>query len=311
MSLVNFNNKTKAYIALAAVSFFWGTTYLAITIGLEEGEGKVHGLFMSAVRQSLAGIILVGWMLMRGVKLPPKKIMLQLALIGFMLLCLGNGLATWAMQYIPSGLGSVMSAIGPVFIAIFSYFLVGRFRWTYRLILGMLLGLVGVMGISFDYLEAFLNPDFTFGIILNMLATLIWSLGSVFAAKWKPNINLMMGAGLQMIFGGAAMWIIVLIVGVNNLVSGPLGFEFWSSIAYLIIFGSFISYSAFMYTLENLPAAQASIYAYINPVVAVILGWWILHEKLNWVTIVSMLTVILGVYLVNSSFLKEKKQKEI
>jgi drug/metabolite transporter (DMT)-like permease len=227
-----------------------------------------------------------------------------------MLLCLGNGLATWAIQYIPSGLGSVMSAIGPVFIAIFSYFLVGKFRWSPLLIIGMLLGMIGVMGISFDYLEDFLNPNFTFGIILNILATLIWSLGSVFAAKWKPNINLMMGAGLQMLFGGAATWIIVLIIGVDNLVIGPIGFKFWGSIAYLIIFGSFISYSAFMYTLENLPAAQASIYAYINPVVAVLLGWMILSEKLNLITILSMLTVILGVYLVNSSFLKEKRKKE-
>ena len=311
MSSVKLSNKTKAYIALAAVSFFWGTTYLAITIGLDGGDGKVHGLFMSALRQSLAGIILVGWMLLSGVKLPPRKTLGQLAIIGFMMLCLGNGLATWAMQYIPSGLGSVMSAVGPVFIAVFSYFLVEKFRWSARLIFGMLLGLIGVMGISFDYLEAFLNPRFSFGILLNMLATLVWSLGSVFAAKWKPNVHLMMGAGIQMLFCGVIMWIIVLIIGVDNLVSGPITLKFWGSIVYLIIFGSLISYSAFMYTLENLPAAQASLYAYINPVVAVFFGWWILSEKLNWITIASMLTVILGVYLVNSSFNKEKKKKEL
>jgi drug/metabolite transporter (DMT)-like permease len=121
----------------------------------------------------------------------------------------------------------------------------------------------------------------------------------------------MMGAGLQMLFGGTIMWIIVLIIGVDNLVTGEITLKFWGSIVYLIIFGSLISYSAFMYTLENLPAAQASLYAYINPVVAVIFGWWILNEKLNWVTIASMLTVILGVYLVNSSFNIEKKRKEL
>jgi drug/metabolite transporter (DMT)-like permease len=98
---------------------------------------------------------------------------------------------------------------------------------------------------------------------------------------------------------------------VDNLVTGEITLKFWGSIVYLIIFGSLISYSAFMYTLENLPAAQASLYAYINPVVAVIFGWWILNEKLNWVTIASMLTVILGVYLVNSSFNIEKKRKEL
>jgi drug/metabolite transporter (DMT)-like permease len=310
MNNIKFDSRTKALVALALVSFFWGTTYLAITIGLGDGAGQIHGLFMSAVRQSIAGFILVAWMLLSGVKMPKAKTMLQLAVIGTLMLCMGNGLATWAMQYIPSGLGSVMSASGPVFIAVFSHFLIAKVNWSPMLIIGMALGVLGVMGISFDYLEEFLNPNFTFGIILNLAATLVWALGSVFAAKWKPNVHLMMGAGLQMIFGGAFLWLIVGIIGINNLVSGPLGWNFWGSIAYLIVFGSLISYSAFMYTLEHLPAAQASLYSYINPVVAVLLGWWILNENLNWITIVSMLTTVLGVYFVNTSFQIQYRKKK-
>ena len=174
----------------------------------------------------------------------------------------------------------------------------------------MLLGVVGVMGISFDYLDDFLNPNFAFGILLNLIATLVWSFGSVLAAKWKPNVHLMMGAGLQMLFGGAVMWVIVGIIGIDNLVTAPLTWNFWGSIIYLIIFGSLISYSAFMYTLEHLPPAQASIYAYINPIVAVLLGWWLLNENLNWITITSMLTTVLGVYLVNTTF-QQQRRKEI
>lgn len=309
MKNIQITPKAKAFIALSLVCFFWGTTYLAISIGLGEGADNVHGIFMAAVRQSLAGVILVVWMLLSGVKLPSRKTFIQLSVIGLMLLCIGNGAATWSMQYIPSGLGSVMSAVGPVFIAIFSHFLVEKLKWSAMLVIGMALGVIGVMGISFDYLEAFINPNFSFGITLNMIATLVWSLGSVFAAKWKPDVHLIMGVGIQMLIGGAAMWIIVAFVGIDKMVTGPLGWNFWGSIAYLIIFGSLISYSAFIYTLKHLPPAQASLYAYVNPVVAVLLGWWILNENLNWITISSMLTVILGVYLVNTSFQKQKRKK--
>ncbi len=302
----------KAFIALALVSFFWGTTYLAIRLGLgEEESGQVHGIFLSAVRQSLAGLLLVGFLLLTGVKLPARKTMFQLAILGILLLSVGNGLATWALQYIPSGLGSVMSATGPIFIAIFSHFIVEKVRWSPRLIGGMLLGWIGIMGISYDYLEALLNPKFAFGIALNMSATIIWSLGSVYAAKWKPSVHLLMGAGLQMLFGGAVTWAVVGIVGIDNLVTTPLGPSFWWSIAYLIVFGSFISYSAFIYTLEKLPPAQASLYAYINPVVAVVLGWIVLSEPLSPMTAFAIGITILGVYWVNTAFQTQRRRRSL
>lgn len=310
MGKLNISPRNKAFIALALVSFFWGTTYLAIRIGVgKEESGQVHGLFLSAVRQSIAGVLMVGFLLLTGVKLPNRKTMIQLAVLGILLLGIGNGLATWALQYIPSGLGSVMSATGPIFIAIFSHYIIAKVRWSARLISGMLLGLVGIMGLSYDYLEAFLNPNFAFGIGLNIMATIVWSLGAVYAAKWKPNTHLMMGAGLQMLFGGIITWSVVGIVGVNNLVQAPLGASFWWSIAYLIIFGSFIAYSAFMYTLEKLPPAQASLYSYINPIVAVLLGWVILSEELTPMTIFAILITIVGVYLVNTAFQAQRKKE--
>ena len=301
--------RNKAFIALALVSFFWGTTYLAIRIGVgKEAAGQVHGLFLSAVRQSIAGVLLVGFLLLRGIKLPPRKAMFKLAALGIILLGLANGLASWSLQYIPSGLGSVMSATCPIFIAIFSHFLINKVRWSVRLISGMLLGFVGILGLSYDYLEAFLNPNFAFGIGLNIIATILWSLGSVYAAKWKPNTHLLMGAGLQMLFGGIFTWLIVGAVGTETLVQGPLGFAFWGSIIYLVIFGSFIAYSAFMYVLENLPPTQASLYAYLNPIVAVLLGWIILNEDLTPMTVFAIAITIFGVYLVNTDYQSQRKK---
>lgn len=306
------SNRTKAYIALALVSFFWGTTYLAIRIGVGTNpDEQVHGLFLSAVRQSLAGGLLVGFMLLTGAKLPDRKTLAQLAIIGLIMLCLANGLATWSLQYIPSGLGSVMSATCPIFIALLSHFIIKPIQWSGRLVGGMLLGFVGIAGISYDYLDDFFNPVFSFGIFLNLMATFLWAVGSIYTAKWKPNTNLMLGAGLQMLFGGTGTWLIVGAVGMDKMVTFPLGWNFWGSIAYLIVFGSFIAYSSFMYTLEKLPPTQASLYAYINPIVAVLLGWIILAERLNIMVGFAIIITIVGVYLVNTAFQKQKKDDKI
>lgn len=303
------SDQTKAYIALGLVSFFWGTTYLAIRIGVgTDPAEQVHGLFLSAVRQSLAGGLLVGFMLLRGAKLPDRKTLGELAIIGLIMLCLANGFASWALQYIPSGLGSVMSATCPIFIAILSHFLIKPMQLSVRLVGGMLLGFVGIAGISYDYLDDFLNPAFSFGILLNLMATLLWAFGSIYTAKWKPNTNLMLGAGLQMLFGGLGTWGIVAVVGVDEMVTSPLGWNFWGSIAYLIVFGSFIAYTAFMYSLEKLPPTQASLYAYLNPIVAVLLGWIILAERLNLMVGFAIVVTIVGVYLVNTAFQKQKKK---
>ncbi|MCP4442981.1 MAG: EamA family transporter [Aureispira sp.] len=303
--------KAKAYIALALVSFFWGTTYLAIRIGVGTNpeEEQIHGLFLSAVRQSLAGGLLVGFMLLRGTKLPDRKTLLQLIIIGLTMLCLANGLASWALQYVPSGLSSVMSATCPIFIAILSHFLIHPVKWSPRLVGGMLLGLLGIAGLSYDYLEDFLNPAFTFGIILNLIATFLWAVGSIYTAKWKPNTNIMLGAGLQMLFGGLGTWCIVGAMGVKEMVPVPLGWDFWGSIAYLIIFGSFVAYTAFMYTLENLPPTQASLYAYLNPIVAVVLGSIVLTERVNLIMAFAIAITIVGVYLVNTDFQNQGKTK--
>ena len=295
-----------AYIALALVSFFWGTTYLATRIGVE----FAHGFLLSAVRQLTAGGCLLAFMLLRGYRLPDRKTMIQLSILGFLFLGAGNGIMTWALQYVPSGLCSVLSALSPIFVVIVSHFIIEKTRWSFRLIFGMLLGTVGVVGIFYDYLEDLLNPNFSFGIGLTLGACAIWSFASVYAAKWKPKVHLLLGASIQMIVGGLASALVVGIAGWDNMKFGDWGIEFWGSIAYLVVFGSFVAYSAFLYVLSNLPPAQASLYAYINPVVAVLLGWLLLNENLNLITVTAMGTTVAGVYLVNTAFIRNKKKQE-
>ncbi len=300
MSQYILSKSTKAFIALALVSFFWGTTYLATRIGVKSS----HGFLLSAIRMSLAGGLLTGFMLLRGHQLPKGRELLQTSIIGILLLGVGNGCMTWALQYIESGFASVLSATCPIFIVIMSHFMVAKVKWSFRLVGGMLIGFLGIVGIFSDYLNDFSNPFFAWGIVLAALATLFWCLGSIYTAKWKMKTHLLLGAGIQMFVGGIFLWGMVFAWGIDDLIFKDLGWDYWLSILYLIIFGSFVAYSAYIYVMTHLPPAQASLSAYINPIVAVLLGALLLSEKLTWITFLSMGTTILGVYLVNSAFRK-------
>jgi drug/metabolite transporter (DMT)-like permease len=292
---------TNAYVALIIVSIFWGTTYLAARIGVKH----MHGMMLAGLRQTAAGAILTAFFLLKGYKLPQIPVLSRLFVIGVLMLCGSNGLMTWAMQYIPSGLGAIISATVPIWITIFSFFLVQKTRISYQLVIGMLIGLAGIGGIFYNNLAHLMEPEYRFGVMLIALACVFWALGSVLTAKWALGINYLYGAGFQMLFSGLVMIVIATLMGQHLTVESFTG-ELWGSLLYLIFIGSLLSYSAYVFALNNLPPSLVSIYAYINPVVAVILGWLILSESLNWVMGVSCMVTLFGVYLVNNAFNKNK-----
>lgn len=296
-------SNTNAYMALVVVSIFWGTTYLASRIGVRH----MHGLMLAGLRQSIAGILLTGFFLLKGYKFPEKIILSRLFVIGVMMLCLSNGLITWAMQYIPSGLCAIIVATVPIWITIFSYFLVQRTKFTILLVTGMAVGLLGVGGIFYDYLASLTNPEFRFGILLTLVACISWAIGSVLTARWALKINFLYGAGFQMLFSGIVMTIVATMMGQSLPLDG-FNIELWGSLVYLIFIGSILGYSSYVFVLNNLPPSLASVYAYINPIVAVLLGWLILQEHLNWVTGISCLVTLGGVYMVNRAVNKNKQQ---
>ncbi|QJB32591.1 EamA family transporter [Chitinophaga oryzae] len=296
---------TNAYIALAIVSIFWGTTYLASRIGVRH----IHGIMLAGLRQSTAGLLLTGFFLLKGYKLPEKIVLSKLFVMGLLMLVGSNGLMTWAMQYIPSGLGAVISATVPIWITIFSYFLVKKTRISIQLLVGMLLGFAGVAGIFYNYLSSLMNPDFRFGIMLSVFACICWALGSVLTAKWALGVNYLFGAGFQMLFSGIVMLLIATLFMGQQLDAGTFTTELWESLLYLILVGSILSYSAYVFTLNNLPPSLASVYAYINPIVAVLLGWVLLKENLTWLMGVCSLVTVGGVYLVNDAVNKNKQKQ--
>ncbi|MGQ0739616.1 MAG: EamA family transporter [Bacteroidota bacterium] len=292
----------KAYIALALVSFFWGTTYVASRVGAQQ----MPGLFMAGVRQFISGLILVAFFLARRYKLPGLQELKRISVQGIFLLCIANGLLTWAMEYISGGLAAIIVALVPLFIALFSIWLSACAKITRWMIAGLMIGFSGVLLIFSDYLGEMQNKNFLFGVGLSLISVLSWSFGTVYTSKQKSSVNILFNVGLQMFIAGIIMLIVCGITGKYvNLVSA--GQESWVALLYLIVFGSLIAYSAFVFAISKLPPTLVSIYAYINPVVAVGLGWLLLSEKMNAIMAVGILITLAGVYVVNREFKKVKR----
>ena len=288
------------YGALAIVSFFWGTTYIASKIGTHH----MPGLFIAGVRQFISGLIMVSFFLLRGHKLPSLQEFKKIAVQGIFLLCISNGLLTWALEYITSGLGAIIAALVPMFITLFSIWLTRRAKITRPMILGMIMGFAGVVTIFYDYIGEVSHSSFLFGAGLAMLSVISWSFGTVYTSKQKPGINVLFNVGLQMLIAGIILLPVCFISGKYVNIT-HIGTTAWSALLYLILFGSLLAYSAYVVAISKLPPTLVSIYAYINPVVAVVFGWLLLNEKMNTNMILGTAITLCGVYIVNRSFKKQ------
>jgi drug/metabolite transporter (DMT)-like permease len=291
----------KAYLAVGLVSFFWGTTYVASRVGAQH----MPGLFVAGIRQFLSGLILVGFFVFRGYKIPEWSVLKKISIQGIFLLCIANGLLTWALEYISGGLAAIIVALVPLFIALFSVWLSKCTRISRWMIVGLVVGFSGIVIIFYDYLGELQNKSFVLGVILSLISVLSWSFGTVYTSKQKNSVSILFNVGLQMLIAGMIMLVVCAITGkyVNLAEAGQSS---WLALLYLIVFGSLLAYSAYVFAISKLPPTQVSVYAYINPVVAVGLGWLFLSEKMNLTILLGMMVTLAGVYLVNREFKKGK-----
>ncbi|MFN5135557.1 MAG: DMT family transporter, partial [Chitinophagaceae bacterium] len=217
-----------------------------------------------------------------------------------------NGLSTWGVKYISAGLGSIIGAIFPLWLVIIGLFS-NKEKIPTKAIVGLILGFAGVCIIFYDHLKDFLNPDFRFGIILSIIATWTWAFGSLYTKEHANKFNPYFGLGFQMAVAGISLFFISTFD--PNFVPIPkIPAVSWWSIAYLVVFGSVFAFIAYLYSLQHLPTEQASIYAYINPVVAVLLGALIFDEKVTAILIAGGAVTLYGVYLVNKAFKKSPEE---
>jgi drug/metabolite transporter (DMT)-like permease len=285
------------YIALAAVCLIWGTTYLALRIGV------LHfpPFLFTGLRQTTAGLVLLLFMMLaRKKSLPTATGILHQAIGGFFMIGLGNGLVAWAEMHIPSGIAAIICSLMPVIVILINLTINREEKPTVPIILGMGLGLAGIVMIFGENMQEFSRTEYMMGILLTFLAVLSWAGGSVWIKKNKTESDPFVNAGLQMLFGGLFMFPASL--ALDDLHAVTWSAEAVYSLLYLIVFGSIIAYTCYSFALRTLPMTIVSLYAYVNPIVAVVLGWAWLDEKLNARIGIAILITLAGIYIVNRGY---------
>jgi drug/metabolite transporter (DMT)-like permease len=290
--------KTKALFALGVVSIVWGTTWVAS----KQAVQNMPALQMAGMRQFMGGVLFIVYFLLKKQQLPRGKQWITILILSLLNFMLSNGLSTWGVKYISSGLGSIISAIFPLWVVIISRF-AGK-RLPQKALLGMLFGFSGVCLIFYEHLKDFLNPDFKFGILLSLVSTVTWAFGTLYTKKHVVNFNPYVSLGFQMFISGIVLFTVAFVTG-NTVPFTAIPATSWWAIGYLLLFGSLITFVAYIYTLQHLPATLASVYAYINPIVAVLLGALILNEKLTIFIAAGGAITLAGVYIVNNSINKK------
>lgn len=274
--------KGKALIAYLVVCVFWGSTYLAIKVGVME----LPPFLFAGLRFLVAGLILFALALILGDKLPRRSDWRTLAIVGLMLLAGGNALVVWSEQYIGSGIASIFVVTVAIWTALFDAIIPGgsgELNW--RIIAGLLLGFLGTLLLVGASPAEILAADKRGPIALTM-ASASWSLGTVYAKRHPTQASPYMGAAFHMIVGGTAVALLGTLLGEWS--SWHLSPKGLGAIAYLVVFGSVLGYSAYAYALRHASATIVGTYAYVNPVIAVLLGWLLLHEPVTGRTFIAM-----------------------
>ena len=294
------DEKGRGYLALFITSTVWGTTWVASKIGVNE----IPALQMAYIRQFIAGVCLVVFfMLYKKFPLPTARQFRWIIVMSVLMFVFANGLSTWSLKYIPTGLSALIGALYPLSVVIIEKVFFKTAQMTILTFLGLFLGIAGVGIVFYEHAFHHSNTSFGFGVILSFIAMLSWSFGTIFIARNKENMDPYYGTGWQMLISS----FILLIMAETTQPTVPIyaiSLKVWLVIFYLVIFGSIISFIAFIYSMKKLPAAIASLYAYINPLVAMLVASFVLNEKLTMNILWGAIVTLTGVYLVNYSIKK-------
>jgi drug/metabolite transporter (DMT)-like permease len=291
------NPTTRAYLCLAAICVLWSTTYLAIKVCLV----SFPPFLMVGLRQVAGGLLLLAFAYAQGAfRIPNVSYVGRQFLMGIILITGGNGCITWGMQYVPSGLSAVIGALTPVFVLLLNLLWQHREeRINLQMILGVLMGFSG-LGIIFSHgWQYFLEPAYRWGIVACFGSCFTWSLGTVMAKRWNPKeVSPLMNAGMQITAGGIGGFVLSLLFDPNWTIQHSV--EAWGYLIYLAVFGSAVAFALYMYALKHLSATISSLYTYINPIGAILLGWLFLKEEMTiWIAL-GMSATLTGVWLVNA-----------
>ena len=293
----------KPYIALVALCFLWGTTYLGIKIGINH----FPVFLFSGFRNTIAGAVVVLWFVLRGnVVWPNKQELKRILISGSFIFIGGNLFLCLAEQHVPSGLAAMVNTAFPLWIVIMTKIINPSEKTPVLAIVGIIIGFLGQFLIFYEQLFLLENKNYFTGFILLVLGVINGSTGSVYMKRYLVKTHPVFTGGIQMLLCG----MITTIVGIfkGEIAELNTDREGWLAMLYLIIAGSVLGYSLFIYALHKLPAAMVSVYAYINPIVALWLGWLLLNEPISHRSIYAMMVTLVGVYIVSRGMQRARQR---
>jgi drug/metabolite transporter (DMT)-like permease len=288
------NKNTKPLLAYLAVSFIWGSTYIAIRVGVMD----LPPLLFASSRVLIAGIILAIFAKLKGYSFPSNfKDIGKISTVGLLMLLGGGGLIVTASQWVDAGIASIVVATVPLMMALIEALFLKQVKIGVLGIIGLFIGFGGVVYLSMGDMGS--SATSTKGVLFLLLASLSWSAGSIYSKSITTKNSMITTISIQMLAGGIGLLILGLILGEAKLFIPTLNSML--SLLYLVTFGSIIAYSCYIYVLKQWSAAKAGTYAYINPIVAVLLGGIVLGEQITYKVIISLAIILAGVLLVQRS----------
>ena len=304
--------KSKIWIALIALYIVWGSTYLGIKVAIE----TIPPFFHAAVRFFISGLILLAWQRGVGNVMPTRKQWISTFIIGNLLLLGGNGLVSWAEQFIPSGIAALIIASVPLFLVILEAIRPGGVKPTWQAIFGLLIGcacifiLVGPAELSGS--ESHLDP---FGVAALLSACVLWALGSTYSKTADLPKSSLMTTGAEMLMGSIGLLIVSLVTGeLSGWDPAEVSSRSLVGLVYLITIGSIIGFGSYIWLLQNAPISLVATYAYVNPIVAVILGYFFGSETLEpriWLASAIIIGAVIFINSKSKSQIKKEEEKMI
>lgn len=290
--------KLKAYLALIFICIVWGTTYLAVRVGVKDFPPF---LFMG-MRQTMAGFLLFLLLFISGKRQALSWNLFRQQLIpGLCMITFGNGIIAWSVQYIPSGIAALICSMIPLYVIVINLAIDRKDRLNWQIALGTVLGLAGILVIFRDNLAALHNRAYLAGMLIAIASCISWASGTIYIQKNKKQSDPVLNASVQLFIGGLGL-LLMSIIFEEKTELPQISTEAFFAWLYLVVIGSVAAFAAYLYALSKLPVGLVTVYAYVNPLVAVILGFLVLNERINMYTFIAAAIILCGVYLVNTGY---------
>jgi drug/metabolite transporter (DMT)-like permease len=295
--------KYRAYLAWATVCILWGTTYLAIKIGVTD----LPPFLFAGIRWTIAGPLFLIIIRYKKYAMPKKEELLPLAVMGISLIGVTNGLVVFAEQWLPSALTALLITTMPFWVITFEFIFPPRLRMNWLMIGGLIIGFIGISILFLGDAKYIFEGEYVIGVFAILIGVISWAGGSLYSKNKKISTHPLVSAGFQMFFAGIAQTTVGLILGEAN----QFAFTTSSFLAftYLLFIGGMIGYASYIYAISHLRVSFVATYSYINPIIALFLGWLILDEAIDVSIVLSAALVLVGIAMVNNGAKKASAPK--